>query len=79
MHRHHEPPGHQADYQLLFESAPDAVVMVDRLGVITSVNRQTEILFGYEAVELLGESVEMLMPEGARRLPVGLAHFPRGQ
>jgi PAS domain S-box-containing protein len=50
----------------LLETAPDAIVLVDEGGRITLVNAQTERLFGYPREELIGRSVEMLVPESAR-------------
>ena len=50
----------------LLEAAPDAMVIVDRKGDIALVNSQTEKLFGYPREDLLGEPVEMLVPERYR-------------
>jgi len=72
----------------LLEAAPDAMVIVDKAGTIVLVNAQVENRFGYERGELIGKSVEILVPErfsgmhvafrsgyvaGPRTRPMGLA------
>jgi PAS domain S-box-containing protein len=53
-------------FRRLLEAAPDAILEVDRQGHIRLVNRVTEKLFGYEREELLGQPVELLIPEEVR-------------
>ncbi|MDT4329939.1 PAS domain S-box protein [Methylomonas sp. MS20] len=48
------------------ESAPNAIVMVNESGTILMVNAQTETSFGYSRTELLGQPVELLVPERFR-------------
>ncbi|MCC7184729.1 MAG: PAS domain S-box protein [Acidobacteria bacterium] len=49
-------------FRAVVESAPNGVVMVDQSGVIVLVNRETERLFGYTRLELLGKSIDHLVP-----------------
>ncbi|HBZ92861.1 MAG TPA: hybrid sensor histidine kinase/response regulator, partial [Pseudomonas sp.] len=53
-------------FRLVVEASPNAIVLVDGLGRIAMVNRQTELLFGYERQMLLGEPVELLLPAAQR-------------
>ena len=53
-------------YRRLLEAAPDGIVEVDGSGRIVLVNSQAERMFGYRREELLGKTVEMLMPERFR-------------
>lgn len=56
----------------LLESAPDAMVIVDVDGTIVLMNSQAERLFGYGRDELLGQSIEMLVPAHLRATHVQL-------
>ncbi|MFN2317821.1 MAG: PAS domain S-box protein [Gemmatimonadales bacterium] len=56
----------EARFRTAVESSPNGMVMVDHTGQIVLVNREVERLFGYSREELLGRSIDMLVPESAR-------------
>ena len=58
--------GGEQRFRIAVESAPSGAVMVDRSGKIVLVNRETERLFGYSRVELLGQPIEVLVPQQVR-------------
>jgi PAS domain S-box-containing protein len=61
----------EARFRALLESAPDGIVVVDSSGTIVIVNSQTERLFGYTRQELIGQPIEMLVPERYRGSHIG--------
>ncbi len=48
--------------QAIFDTAPDAIVVIDERGRIESFNRGAEKLFGYASHDVMGKNVSMLMP-----------------
>src|SRR5579872_5609786 len=48
------------------EAAPDATIIADASGRICFANRQVTALFGYERDQLVGQNVELLLPERFR-------------
>jgi PAS domain S-box-containing protein len=53
-------------FEKLYEHSPDALVVVDETGKIDRVNAQAEALFGLPRERMLGQSIEMLVPERLR-------------
>ncbi|NCF27042.1 MAG: response regulator [Gammaproteobacteria bacterium] len=53
----------------IIEASPDGIVTIDRKGTIQSFNKSAESTFGYEAAQVIGKNVKILMPK-----PVALEH-----
>ena len=58
-------PTHK-EFEILFESAPNGVIVVDSQGLIILLNTQLRKKFGYLSEELIGRPVEILIPERFR-------------
>ena len=59
-------PPHEDWFRLMVEASPNALLVVDRQGKLTFANHGAEVLFGYSQEELLGETIERLIPERYR-------------
>ena len=66
LHHKDADPKSQALFEKLFEFSPDAIVVIDSEGKIARVNGQVETMFGYRREELLGQPIEVLLPERFR-------------
>jgi PAS domain S-box-containing protein len=53
-------------FRLVVEASPSAIVLVNRQGEIQLINTLVETLFGYRSEDLIGQSVELLVPERFR-------------
>ncbi len=56
----------EARFKALFQGAPDAIVITDKNSRIVLVNNQTITLFGYSIDELMGNSIDLVIPERYR-------------
>jgi PAS domain S-box-containing protein len=56
----------ERNIRVLVEGAPNGVVVVDEFGMIRTVNKNAEKLFGYDRSEMVGHKVELLLPKGER-------------
>jgi PAS domain S-box-containing protein len=55
----------------VLDSAPDAMIIIDSAGDIVYANEQVQTLFGYDTAELIGQKVEILLPERFRTRHIG--------
>jgi PAS domain S-box-containing protein len=53
-------------FRAIVEQAPDAIIFADREGAIRVWNRGAEAVFGYAAAEVLGNSLDVIIPERLR-------------
>jgi PAS domain S-box-containing protein len=53
-------------FRELIDAAPDGVIVCDQAGLIVLVNAETERMFGYSRDELIGQRIDMLVPDHAR-------------
>ena len=65
----------------LVEALPDAMVVINESGTIVLINLQAELLFGYHRTEMVGQSVDLLLPEANRAVHLqhrtGFMNSPR--
>jgi PAS domain S-box-containing protein len=61
----------EAHIHAIFEAASEAILIVDERGTISSANRKSEEMFGYPRDALLGQPLEMLLPERLRSRHIG--------
>jgi two-component system sensor kinase FixL len=64
----------EAQYRAIFDSAVEAMAVIDAMGTIQSINPSVVRVFGYEAAELLGKNIKMLMPESIGQYHDGYLH-----
>jgi PAS domain S-box-containing protein len=57
-------------YRLLWESCPDAVILMDTAGQIHFANPAVQVVFGYTVDEITGQNLGKLMPDRLRRGPL---------
>ena len=57
---------HERNIRALVEGTPNGIVVVDEYGVIRTVNRSAETLFGYDRSQMLGQKIELLIPQAKR-------------
>lgn len=76
-----EPRRAARRFELAVEAAPNAMIMLDGTGRVSLVNSEAERLFGYARAELVGQPIELLVPDSVRfqhpKLRTAFAAAPR--
>jgi PAS domain S-box-containing protein len=57
----------EAQLRSVLETVPDAMIVIDERGIVTSLSTAAEHLFGYRSVDVVGRNVKMLIPEPGRQ------------
>jgi PAS domain S-box-containing protein len=60
----------QAEFEAFYEQPPDATILVDENGKINRVNAAAEAMFGFSRERMLGQAIEMLVPERIRDIHI---------
>jgi PAS domain S-box-containing protein len=55
-----------SDFRVVFDASPDGILIVDAEGQIHELNPRALVMFGYSREELLGQSIDLLVPETVR-------------
>jgi len=61
-----QPHARQTHLQSILDTVPDAMVVIDEQGIMSSFSAAAERLFGWTAAEAIGRNVSMLMPDPYR-------------
>lgn len=64
--KQHERAMHLSLTDAILEALPDALVVIDAAGKVVLFNQQAEFMFGYARAEVIGQSLEKLLPERDR-------------
>ncbi|MCC7448960.1 MAG: PAS domain S-box protein [Anaerolineae bacterium] len=60
----------EEQFRRMLEAASEGILLVDQAGQVTLVNRQFEQIFGYDRHEILGQPIEVLLPEANRAIHI---------
>lgn len=71
-----ETQAREAHLQSIIETVPEAMIVIDEMGIIQSFSRTAERLFGYAAADVTDKNINMLMPSPYREAHDGyLEHY----